>query len=227
MAAPDTRLVSQFLNVNASNVSDALDRLGVEGHPSSILPVYAPCNKICGPAATLKLVPPGKGSESTVSGTLRAIMKGGMGAVLVVDGSENPLVNCVGGVAGATAKHLGLVGAVTDGVVRDVDEYQQYGLAVYARGIDQKSVRGRSSCAGYGIEVKLGGVTVRPGDWIFADQNGTVVIPQQHIEEALAIALKVKATEERVIAAIRAGGDPVEVHEKVNYDNLLKAETPL
>jgi hypothetical protein len=30
-----------------------------------------------------------------------------------------------------------------------------------------------------------------------------------------------------VIAAIRAGGDPVEVHEKVNYDNMLKADQPL
>jgi 4-hydroxy-4-methyl-2-oxoglutarate aldolase len=200
MAQVDPRLISQFLNVNASNVSDALDRLGIEGAPQGVLPVF-PTTKICGPAATLKLVPAGKGSESTVSGTLRAIMKGGAGAVLCVDASENPKVNSVGGVAGATAKHLGLVGAVTDGVVRDVDEYKQYGLPVYARGIAQQSVRGRSSCAG----------------------NGTVVIPMERVAEVLAFAQKVKATEERVIAEIRAGGDPVEVHEKVNYDNMLKA----
>ena len=43
----------------------------------------------------------------------------------------------------------------------------------------QQSVRGRSSCAGYGIEVKLGGVPVRPGDFILADDNGTVVIPNR------------------------------------------------
>ena len=225
MATVDSRVISQFLNVNASNVSDALDRLGIEGAPQGILPIF-PTTRICGPAATLKLVPPGQGSESTVSGTLRAIMKGGAGAVLCVDASENPKVNSVGGVAGATAKHLGLVGAVTDGVVRDVDEYQQYGLPVYARGIAQQSVRGRSSCAGYGIEVKLGGVRVRPGDYIFADQNGTVVIPMERVNDVLAFAIKLKSIEERVIAEIRAGGDPVEVHEKVNYDNLLKAQQP-
>jgi 4-hydroxy-4-methyl-2-oxoglutarate aldolase len=225
MAQIDPRIISQFLNVNASNISDALDRLGIEGHPQGVLPIF-PTTKICGPAATLKLVPAGKGGESTVSGTLRAIMKGGAGAVLVVDASENPKVNSVGGVAGATAKHLGLVGAVTDGVVRDVDEYQQYGLPVYARGIAQQSVRGRSSCAGYGIEVRLDGVRVRPGDYIFADMNGTVVIPMERVAEVLAFAQKVKATEERVIAEIRAGGDPVEVHEKVNYDNMLKAQQP-
>jgi regulator of RNase E activity RraA len=84
-------------------------------------------------------------------------------------------------------------------------------------------VRGRSSCAGYGIEVKLGGVRVRPGDFIVGDENGTVVIPMERIAEVLAFAQKVKATEERVIAEIRAGADPVEAHEKVNYDNMLKA----
>ena len=85
-------------------------------------------------------------------------------------------------------------------------------------------MRGRSSCAGYGIEVKLGGVRVRPGDFIVADENGTVVIPMERVVEVLAFAQKVKATEERVIAEIRAGADPVEAHEKVNYDNMLKAQ---
>ena len=37
-------------------------------------------------------------------------------------------------------------------------------------------------------------------------------------------AKKVKATEDRVIAEIRAGADPIEAHERVNYDNMLKAQ---
>ena len=180
MASVDSKLVSQFLNVSTCNVSDALDRLGIEGAPQGVLPVY-PCAKICGPAATLKLVPAGKAEESTVLGTLRAVVKGGAGSVLVIDASENPKVNA------------------------------------------QQSVRGRSSCAGYGIAVKLGGVTVRPGDFILADDNGTVVIPMERVAEVLAFAQKVKATEDGVIAAIRAGADPMEAHEKVNYDNMLKA----
>ena len=223
MTTVDHRLVSQFLNVSTPNVSDALDRLGLDGAPQGILPIY-PCAKICGPAATLKLVPAGQAEESTVLGTLRAIVKGGRGSVLVIDASENPKVNAYGGVAGATSKHHGLVGCVTDGPVRDVDEYKGYGMPVYGRGIVQQSVRGRSSCAGYGIPVKLGGVTVRPGDFILADDNGTVVIPMERVAEVLAFAQKVKATEDGVIAAIRAGADPMEAHEKVNYDSMLKAQ---
>lgn len=222
MPTVDSKIVSQYLAVSTPNVSDALDRLGIEGAPQGILPVYA-CSKIAGWAATLKLVPAGKAEESTVLGTLRAIVKGGRGSVLVIDASENPKVNAYGGVAGATSKHNGLAGCVTDGVVRDVDEYKGYGLPVYSRGIAQQSVRGRSSCAGYGIEVKLGGVRVRPGDFILADENGTVVVPQERIAEVLEFAQKVKATEDRVIAEVRRGVDPVEAHEKVNYDNMLKA----
>jgi len=217
----DYKLVSQFLSVSVSNVSDALDRLGIEGAPQGILPIQA-CAKIAGPAATLKYLPHGKASESTVLGTLRAIVGAGRGSVLCIDASENPHVNSLGGVAGATAKHNGLAGCVTDGVVRDVDEYKVYGLPVYARGIAQQSVRGRSSCAGYGMPVTLGGVVVNQGDYIVADENGTVVVPKDRAQEVVEFAIKVKATEDRVIAEIRAGADPVEAHEKVNYDNMLK-----
>ena len=114
---------------------------------------------------------------------------------------------------------------MSDAVVRDVDEYKGYGMPVYCRGIDQKSVRGRSACYGYGIEIRMGGVRVRPGDFILADDNGAVVIPIERLDEVIAFAQKVKATEERVIAEVRAGADPVEAHQRVNYDNMLKAKS--
>ena len=223
MVQIDQKMISQYLNVSVPNVSDALDRMGIEGSTQGVLPIYT-CAKIAGPAATLKYIPYSAAEESTVLGTLKAIVHGGAGSVLVVDASDNPFVNSLGGVAGATAKHYGLAGCVTDGVVRDVDEYKVYGLPVYARGIAQQSVRGRSSCAGYGIPVKLSGVPVRPGDFILADENGTVVIPMEYVSEVLAFAQKVKATEEEVIAQIRAGADPVEAHVQVNYDNMLKKQ---
>jgi regulator of RNase E activity RraA len=56
MTTVDHRLVSQFSRLHGPHVSDALDRLGLDGAPQGILPIY-PCAKICGPAATLKLVP--------------------------------------------------------------------------------------------------------------------------------------------------------------------------
>jgi regulator of RNase E activity RraA len=108
--------------------------------------------------------------------------------------------------------------------MRDVDEYKSYALPVYARGITQQSIRGRSSCAGHGIEVLLGSVTVRPGDLVLGDDNGVCVVPRDRVPEVLEFARLVKATEDRVIAEIRAGTDPIVAHERVKYDRLLSAK---
>ncbi|MEO8134696.1 MAG: RraA family protein, partial [Betaproteobacteria bacterium] len=88
--------------------------------------------------------------------------------------------------------------------------------------IVQQSVRGRSSCAGYGIDIELGGTRVRPGDLVMGDENGVLVIPFERVADVLAFAQHVKAVEEKVIAAVRAGMDPIEAHEKVKYDQMLK-----
>ena len=65
---------------------------------------------------------------------------------------------------------------------------------------------------------------MRPSDYIVADDNGTIVIPIERLTEVIEFAQKVKTTEERIIAEVRRGMDPVEAHEKVNYDNMLKAK---
>ena len=106
--------------------------------------------------------------------------------------------------------------------MRDIDEYKGYGLPVYGKGIVQQSIRGRSVCEGYDIPVVIGRVTVHPNDLVFADDNGVVIVPRARVGEALRIALVIKATEDRVIAAIRSGEDPLAAHKLANYDDLLK-----
>ena len=93
---------------------------------------------------------------------------------------------------------------------------------VYAKGPIQSSIRNRCGFGGAGIEVTLGGVKVAPGDIIFGDESGVLVVPRQQASEVLALARKLKATEDSVIAAIRRGEDPVGAHEKVNYDQLTR-----
>lgn len=220
------QIVSQFLRLSTPNVSDALDRLQINGAPHGILPLWPGCKKIVGPAATMKLVPLGQGlkSPSPAMGSLEAVKAAQAGDVLVIDHGGISEANSYGGIVGFTTKHRGLVGCVIDGVTRDVDEYKELGLPVYARGIIQQSIRNRCDFAGHGIEVQLGGVKVRPGDFIMADDNGVLVIPQERVEEVLQIAKEYKTIEERIVEAIRKGDDPVEAHERVNYDFLTRAK---
>jgi 4-hydroxy-4-methyl-2-oxoglutarate aldolase len=215
-------LVQAYLKLSTPNVSDALDRLQLHGAPHGIVPLWPGCPKIVGRATTMKLIPAEQGSASPVLGTLEAILAGRPGDVLVIDQGGRMDVNSFGGVAGFTAVTYGFVGTVIDGVTRDVDEMQAMGLATYGRGVIQQSIRHRCAFAGHSVEVQLAGVTVHPGDLIMGDANGVLVIPAVHSADVLTLAQEFAATEERVKDAISQGVNPVEAHERVNYDRMTQ-----
>ena len=175
----------------------------------------------------MKLLPLGSSTSastpSPVLGTLEAIVAGQPGDVLVIDFGGNTEVNSMGGVAGATAKHHGLVGCVSDGVARDIEEYRDLDFPMYGKGYITTSIRNRCVFGGHSIEVALSGVAVRPGDLIMSDWSGTVVVPQERVTEILKLATELKGIEDSVIAAVRRGEDPVEAHEKVRYDAMTSA----
>jgi len=62
-AQPDPkRMIAEYRMLSTANVSDGLDRAGIEGCPHGIGPLWDACARIVGPAATLKLVPVGQAS---------------------------------------------------------------------------------------------------------------------------------------------------------------------
>ena len=215
-------MIRAYWALSTPNVSDALDRLGVNGAPLGILPLWPNCPKLVGRTMTMKLVPVDQGSASPVLGTLEAIAAGQPGDVLVIDQGGRSDVNSLGSVATFTAVRQGLIGAVIDGVTRDVDDMKAMGFGVYAKGIIQRSIRNRCAFAGHSIQVELAGATVSPGDLIVADDNGIVVVPWDRVHEALELAQSFAETEERVKDAIARGVDPVEAHQQVNYDRMTE-----
>ncbi len=224
MSAADLKgMVDGYRRLSTANVSDGLDRAGIDGAPQGIGPLWSGCGKIVGPAATLKLVPAGEAEESPVLGTLEAVKRGNAGDVLVIDQGGRTDVNSYGGVAGFTTRQFGLVGTVIDGVTRDIDEYKTLNLPVYGRGFIQRSIRDRCACAGYGIPVRLGGIPVEPGDIVLADENGVCIVPQSRASEVLAYSTLFKSIEEGIVEAVRQGVDPVEAHNRVRYDMMTKA----
>lgn len=208
--------------VSIPNISDAMDKLGINGHPMGVYRLWDACPKIVGTACTMKLVPISECNVSPVIGTLEAIVAGHVGDVLVIDGGASTDFNLMGGVAASTAVQRGLVGCVADGLVRDIDEYKMLNFPVFARGPIQTSVRNRCGYAGRGMDVTIGGAVVRDGDLIVGDENGLLVVPKESILEVLKIAQTLKGIEDSVIAAVRRGEDPVEAHHKVSYDAMTK-----
>ena len=103
-----------------------------------------------------------------------AVESAGHGRVLVVDGGASLRRALLGGNLGAAAARNGWAGVVIDGCVRDVGE-----LAVCQTGIralaamplpTERKAAGQSN-----LPIVVQGVWVRPGDWLYADEDGMVV----------------------------------------------------
>ena len=214
---PSSRQVSAaFQELSTCNLSDALDRLGMGGQVTGIIPLWHGCPKIAGRAMTMKLTP--EATYSTVIGTLEAIQASRAGDVLVIDNGGRAGSNSFGGIAAFSARHREIQGCVISGATRDVDEMADIHFPVYGKGVVNTSVRGRIGFEGYDLPVQLGDVMAGPGDYIFADGNGVVVIPQEALSEALRWARRLSGMAQRIKRDIAAGVRPVTAHRRHRYE---------
>lgn len=105
-----------------------------------------------------------------------AVDSPGLGRVLVVDGGASLRRALLGGNLGAAAAKNGWAGVVIDGCVRDLAELAQCNTGIRALAAmplpTEKRQEGQRDVA-----VQIQGVWVRPGDWLYADEDGIVIMP--------------------------------------------------
>lgn len=108
----------------------------------------------------------------------------------------------------------GCVGAIVDGAVRDVEKIRALGFPVLARGTCLYDSKDRQRVIDCDIPVEIDGVVFSPGDLVFADADGVVVIPQAVEQQALKAAWEKVHAENEVRDAIRDGMKAVAAYEK-------------
>ena len=86
------------------------------------------------------------------------------------------------------AKHNGSVGCVCDSQVRDCVRIIEMGYPVYCAGIRPLDSMGRAKVMAYDVPIRCGEILVRPGELVFADYDGIVVVPQAVEKEVLELA---------------------------------------
>lgn len=96
---------------------------------------------------------------------------------------------------------LGALGLITNGSVRDLDQWAP-GFQFLAARIAPSHAYAKPVAVG--IEVQVFGMRVRPGDLIHADRHGAVVVPLQHVRAIPEAARAVAAREARILAVARA-----------------------
>lgn len=105
----------------------------------------------------------------------------------------------------ATARTRGAVGAVVNGFHRDTPKMLEQNWPVFSRGRFAQDSSVRTQVTNFRCPIEIGGVWIEPGDLIFGDLDGVVVIPKKIEEQVIEKALE-KARKENVVRkAIEAG----------------------
>lgn len=133
--------------------------------------------------------------------------------VYVASGSS-PRYALWGELMSTRALHLKSAGAVLDGFVRDSAGILALNFPTFSYGTYAQDQGPRGKVVDYGLPIEVGGVRIRPGDIIFGDRDGVLVIPKEAEAEAVAKALEKVSTENKVRLAIQNGMSTVEAFAK-------------
>ncbi len=103
------------------------------------------------------------------------------------------------------AKARGARGFLTDGCHRDTRMVLDLGFPVFSRGPRPVDISGRGTVISIGRPVEVAGVVVHPGDAVFAEVDGVVIIPQHVADETMSLAFEKVAKEDGAREDLRAG----------------------
>jgi len=208
---------------SAATLTDAVGRIC--RHRAHILDLVSPTpgRRLFGRAVTIRYVPcradiSDADRRTFASCFYEAIGDGAEGLVLVLDSSGQRDVSVGGGAKFSRLHNRGLAGLITDARIRDFDELARLNPVFYCRGeAVAAGARDLMPVASNG-PVSLRGTTVLPGDYIYADAAGVVVIPARHLDQVLASAAEIEAEDKAILPAIRSE-DPREVLSGRNDEN--------
>ena len=208
-------MIEELKKYSTGNITDTLDSMGIYGGCLDIKPVVTGV-KMAGPAFTIRYVPCGL-EKGTVGDYIDDVAPGD---VVVIDNGGRTYCTVWGDLLSLVAVRRGIAGTVIDGVCRDVDEIRALNYPIFARGCYMITGKERVQVDAYNVPVAVSGVHVRPGDMVFGDGSGVIVVPAEKIGEVLHKAGKVVKAEERIEKAVKEGLGLREAREKFNYHKL-------
>jgi regulator of RNase E activity RraA len=143
------------------------------------------------------------------------------GHVVAIDNLGLETCTCWGGILTAYARKKGLGGTVINGLHRDVEMIRSANYPVFSKGPFMVTGKGRTRLKQLNIPITIGGVAVSPGDILFGDDHGLVVIPQQILPGVLKRAEAVKSTEHEILRLVINEGLPLHLaRERLRYNDL-------
>jgi 4-hydroxy-4-methyl-2-oxoglutarate aldolase len=215
-----SQTIARLQRLDCCAVSDALDKLGLEGQVTSLAQRSGE-GRIAGRAITVKLgtgtPPPGPARHLGTT----AIENADAETVIVVEQRTGIEAGCWGGLLSLGAKVKGVRGVVADGPVRDIDEAIDLSFPIFTNKTTSLTARGRVVEKGTNLPITIDKVQVNSGDYVLADRSAVIFISAENIERVLDTAEAIVAREAAMAKAILDG---LAMHEVMggNYENMLK-----
>jgi 4-hydroxy-4-methyl-2-oxoglutarate aldolase len=196
-------------------LADVLDSLG---HRTSALPPnlrpLRPEWRLFGRAATLSVLPVATEPTHPYATELECIDALKPGEVLVATTHGDHGSALWGELLSTSARAHGAVGAVIDGLTRDATKIMTMDFPIFAAGFSPLDSKGRLDGVQHGQPIRIGDCVVRPGDWVFGDFDGIVIVPAHLAAEAFPRALEKVQGENRVREELARGRSVREVFEQ-------------
>lgn len=210
-------LPSGWERLYAAVLSDALDAVGHRNQAMNrgIRPLDETL-KLCGRARTGRYIETGAPAEGENPYELEIAivddLKPGDVAVFACGGSDR--IAPWGSLLSTATRARGAAGCVTDGFVRDILEIRAMQLPVFHGGIAPLDSKGRGQIEAIDVPIVCGGVEVAPGDLVFGDADGVVVVPQAVEAKVLALAFEKIDGEHHSMRELKAGSFLRDVYAK-------------
>lgn len=212
----DSEDISQrLLRAGTTTLSDALDRLGIDGQVLGIAPV-ARTMRFAGRAYTVQMLPVGL-TGGSVGDYIDEVQPG---EVVVIDNDGRLDATVWGDILTWVASRRGIAATVIDGVCRDSDRCVELNYPVFARGCTMRTGKDRVTAHAYNVPVQVAGVRVCPGDWLAGDADGVVCIPSANVSDLLLIAEEIEEKEALIRVKIDEGVRLDEARRQLGYHTL-------
>lgn len=133
------------------------------------------------------------------------------GDVLVFDCQGYNQAGHLGDIMTTACKIRGLAGVVINGSCRDKEDIRASGFPVFSKGISPAGTV-KNELAKFNVEIHIGKVPIRPGDIIFGDCDGVVVIPQEYEDEVIDKAINKYNKEQQILQELYKGKTTLEIY---------------
>jgi 4-hydroxy-4-methyl-2-oxoglutarate aldolase len=222
----DSGLYERLRQLPVAVLSDVLSAMGLPDQivASSIQP-QGLSSVVAGPALCLAgregtEAPLKPGASKPVFEMDRHISEG---CIAVIAGGARCAGATIGGNVALSWKLRGCKAVVIDGGVRDLAEFSEFALPVFASFATPMSTKGLWAFSAVNVPITLPGQTgakirIAPGDAIHADADGVIVIPAEHLEQAVRDAEIFEAMEKSIQRDLRSGEDREVIYKR--YDKL-------